>query len=105
MNDQDERTHDVPIFSEFSDPRLVAIYDTVNPIAEYETFYLDLAARLSASSIIDVGCGTGLLTCELAKRGHRLTGVEPSGEMLTLARRRRCGDQVEIGRASCRERV
>jgi 2-polyprenyl-3-methyl-5-hydroxy-6-metoxy-1,4-benzoquinol methylase len=52
----------VRTISELSDPRLVAIYDTVNPIAEYETFYLDLAAKRSASSIIDIGCGTGLLT-------------------------------------------
>ena len=95
MNDQDEETDDVPTLSEFSDPRLVAIYDTVNLIAEYETFYLDLAAKLSASSIIDIGCGTGLLSCELAKRGHRLIDVEPSNAMLALARRRHCGDQVE----------
>ena len=81
-------------FSEFSDPRLVAIYDTVNPIAGYETFYVDLAARLSASSIIDIGCGTGLLTCELAKRGHRLIGVEPSSAMLDVARQRPGGEQV-----------
>lgn len=95
MNDQDGGAHDVPTFSEFSDPRLVAIYDTVCPIAGYETFYLDLAAKLSASSIIDVGCGTGLLTCELAKRGHRLIGVEPSRAMLALARRRACGERVD----------
>ncbi|MDQ3182095.1 MAG: class I SAM-dependent methyltransferase [Actinomycetota bacterium] len=95
MNDQDEEADEVPNFSEFSDPRLVAIYDTVNPIAEYETFYLDLAAKLSASTIVDIGCGTGLLTCELAQRGHRLIGVEPSNLMLALARRRPCGDQVE----------
>jgi hypothetical protein len=60
MNDQDEAADDVPTFSEFSDPRLVTIYDTVNPIVEYETFYLDLAAKLSArrSSTSDVvrGC-------------------------------------------------
>ena len=95
MDDQDEEADDVPNFSEFYDPRLVAVYDTVNPIAEYETFYLDLAAKLSASSIIDIGCGTGLLTCELAKRGHRLIGVEPSNVMLAVARRRHCGEQVE----------
>jgi SAM-dependent methyltransferase len=95
MNDRDDVADEVPTFSEFSDPRLVAIYDTVNPIAEYETFYLDLAAHLSASSIIDIGYGTELLTCELAKRGHRLIGVEPSGEMLALAWRRNCGAQVE----------
>ena len=94
MNDQDDGTDDVPIFGEFSDPRLVVIYDTVNPIAEYETFYLDLAARLSASSIIDIGCGTGLLTCALAERGHRLIGVEPSKAMLEVAWRRTCGERV-----------
>jgi hypothetical protein len=46
VNDQHEEADYVPTFSEFSDPRLVAIYDTVNPIAEYETFYLDLAEKL-----------------------------------------------------------
>jgi SAM-dependent methyltransferase len=80
---------------EFYDPRLVAIYDTVNPIAEYRGFYLDLAAGLGASTIVDVGCGTGLLTCELAARGHRLIGVDPSGAMLDVARRRPCGGGVE----------
>src|SRR5215212_11409108 len=95
MNDQREGVDDAPILSEFSDLRLVAIYDTVNPIAEYETFYLDLAEKLSASSIIDIGCGTGLLTCELAKRDHRLIGVEPSSAMLALAQRRACAEGVE----------
>jgi len=34
MNDQNEGVDDAPILSEFSDLRLVAVYDTVNPIAE-----------------------------------------------------------------------
>ena len=76
-----------PDYSEFSDPRLVAIYDTVNPIESYQAFYLTLAKRLSASTIIDLGCGSGLLTCELAKQGHHMIGVEPS-VLLDLARRR-----------------
>jgi SAM-dependent methyltransferase len=95
MNDQYQEADDEPNLNEFYDPRLVAIYDKVNPIAEYQTFYLDLAAKLSASSISDIGCGTGLLTCELAKRGHRLIGVEPSKAMLEVARRRACGKRVE----------
>ena len=81
-------------YREFSDPRLVAIYDAANPIAGYEAFYVGLAARLSASSIIDIGCGTGLLTCALARRGHRMTGVEPSAAMLDRARHRRDGTHV-----------
>ena len=95
MDDQYQEVDDWPDLNEFYDPRLVAVYDTVNPIAEYETFYLDLASKLSASSVIDIGCGTGLLTCELAKRGHRLIGVEPSKAMLEVARRRACGERVE----------
>jgi 2-polyprenyl-3-methyl-5-hydroxy-6-metoxy-1,4-benzoquinol methylase len=82
MNDQYQEVDDGPNLNEFYDPRLVAIYDTVNPVAEYERFYLDPASKLSASSIIDIGCGTGLLTCELAKRGHRLFGIEPSKAIL-----------------------
>lgn len=95
INYQNQEADDVPNFNEFYDPRLVAVYDAVNPIAEYETFYVGLAAELSASAIIDIGCGTGLLTCELAKRGHRLIGVEPSKAMLDVARRRACGKRVE----------
>lgn len=85
-------------YSEFSDPCLVAIYDTVNPIAEYRAFYIELAAKLAGarqvSSIIDIGCGSGQLTCELAKQGHHLIGVEPSSAMLNLARRRAATDLV-----------
>ena len=45
----------------FTDPRLVAIYDTVNPYADgtQPRFYAALAAELGASSIVDLGCGTG----------------------------------------------
>ena len=78
--------HDLAL--EFSDPRLVAIYDTVNPIAGYKTFYLELAAKLSAASIVDIGCGSGLLTCELANQRYEMVGVEPSHGLLELARRR-----------------
>ena len=95
MDDRNQEADDGPNLAEFYDPRLVAVYDTVNPIAEYEGLYLDLASKLSASLVIDVGCGTGLLTCELAKRGHRLIGVEPSKAMLEVARRRVCGERVE----------
>ncbi len=61
MNDQDEGADDVPIFSEFYDSRLVTIYDRVNPIAGYETFYLDLAGRLSSSSIMTSDVALGCL--------------------------------------------
>jgi ubiquinone/menaquinone biosynthesis C-methylase UbiE len=36
--------------------------------------------------VLDVGCGTGLVSHELARRGCRITGVDVSGPMLDHAR-------------------
>ncbi|KAK44714.1 methyltransferase type 11 [Caballeronia jiangsuensis] len=76
----------------YDDPRLVALYDVLNPFASDTAFYLALAE--SAEHVVDLGCGTGLLACELAKRGHRVTGIDPSAQMLRVARARPEGDKV-----------
>ena len=81
---------------EFGDPRLVAIYDTLN---SYEPgtqpdFYAELATHISAHSIVDLGCGTGLVTCELARQGHHVLGVDPAPLMIDIARTRACGNHV-----------
>ena len=85
----------VALSNEYTDPRLVALYDTVCAGREDTEFYLELATEMSASTIIDVGCGTGLLACELADRDHSVIGVDPSGAMLGVARNRSGGDRVE----------
>ncbi len=36
-------------------------------------------------SVLDLACGTGSLTCELARRGYHMTGVDLSADMLTRA--------------------
>lgn len=36
--------------------------------------------------LLDLGCGTGKMTLELARRGYDMTGVDVSPEMLDLAR-------------------
>lgn len=36
-------------------------------------------------TVLDLACGTGSLTCELARRGYDMTGVDLSGEMLAVA--------------------
>ncbi len=82
-------------FSEFDDPRLVALYDRPNPTRRDTAFYLALADEREASRIIDLGCGTGAITCELARRGHTVTGVDPAAEMLRVARAREGGQRVD----------
>ncbi len=81
-------------WEEFSDPRLVALYDLWGPSRADLGFYIGLAAELSASSVVDIGCGTGVLACELARRGHQVTGVDPSPAMLDVARHRPGGERV-----------
>jgi SAM-dependent methyltransferase len=79
---------------EFTDPRLVAIYDTVNSYDPdtQPRFYSELASEVGANSVLDLGCGTGLITCELARRGYRMIGVDLAAAMIDIARRRpNCG--------------
>jgi len=38
--------------------------------------------------VLDVGCGTGLLTLRAAKRGARVTGIDINPEMLEIARQK-----------------
>jgi 2-polyprenyl-3-methyl-5-hydroxy-6-metoxy-1,4-benzoquinol methylase len=71
---------------EFSDPRLVAIYDTVNAYAanSQPRFYSQIAAEIGARAIVDLGCGTGLITCDLAKHGYKLIGIDPAPAMIEI---------------------
>ncbi|MBN3757804.1 class I SAM-dependent methyltransferase [Paraburkholderia sp. Tr-20389] len=78
----------------YTAPRLVALYDALNPFAADTRFYLDLAASTQAAHVVDIGCGTGLLACELAQQGHAVTAVDPSRAMLDVARRRPGAGQV-----------
>ncbi|MEZ4860112.1 MAG: class I SAM-dependent methyltransferase [Caldilineaceae bacterium] len=57
--------------------------------------YLCLAAELNARTILDLGCGTGLLTRELAVDDRRVIGVDPSSAMLTYARRQPGAKRVQ----------
>jgi ubiquinone/menaquinone biosynthesis C-methylase UbiE len=75
---------------EFTDPRLVAVYDTLNAYDEgtQPDFYLALATELGAKSIVDLGCGTGLITCALADAGFEMIGADPAPALLVRARER-----------------
>ncbi|MCB9431485.1 MAG: class I SAM-dependent methyltransferase [Ardenticatenaceae bacterium] len=86
----------------YTDPRLVELYDHDNPRGADTDFYLTLAAELNAHRIIDLGCGTGLLTCELATGKRQVIGIDPSPAMLAVAQRKPEAERVEwvVGDAS-----
>lgn len=77
-----------------TDPRLVALYDIDNPPGDDHEHYRGLADRLRAKTIIDLGCGTGILTTTLTGPGRTVTGIDPDAGMLEFARRRPTADRV-----------
>ena len=73
---------------------LATFYDEINSEVDYCSWadFIEEITRREAKSrpelILDLGCGTGSMTLELAKRGYDMTGVDYSPEMLDVARRR-----------------
>lgn len=64
------------------------IYDenifTKNTVAEVDFLLEELSLR-PGDCILDVGCGTGRHSIELARRGYTVTGLDLSAEMLARA--------------------
>ena len=79
----------------YVDPRLVELYDSANPHGADTDFYIQLAADLNAHTILDLGCGTGLLTRELAVGNRQMIGVDPAPAMLAVARRQPGTERVQ----------
>lgn len=79
----------------FSHPRLAEIYDRLDdPNRPDLQPYLAMAEEFRTRSVLDVGCGTGVLACRLAAQGRDVTGVDPAGASLAVARRRPFADRV-----------
>jgi len=49
---------------------------------------VDLLAPKRGERILDLGCGTGALTAEIAARGAEIVGVDRSGEMIAQAKKK-----------------
>lgn len=68
---------------------------TKNTLREVDFLVEELALR-SGAAILDVGCGTGRHSVELARRGYALTGLDASQGMLEQARKRAEAAGVEV---------
>jgi ubiquinone/menaquinone biosynthesis C-methylase UbiE len=57
---------------------------------------LDLILPSVPLDALDIGCGTGFLSLELADRGHRVTGVDFAPSMIAQARKKASERQATI---------
>lgn len=77
----------------YTHPVLAHIYDANNSWGRDNDLLLDLAPR-TPGHILDVGCGTGMLSVAFAKAGHIVTGIDPAQSMIEVARNRPGGEQA-----------
>lgn len=72
---------------------LAAYYNRLNADTDY-TAWADFICSLFAESkipvksVLDLACGTGNMTLELARRGYEMTGADLSEDMLAEAKRK-----------------
>ena len=71
---------------------LAPFYDAINSDLDYKRWadFIEKIFKDHMNSrpdlVLDLGCGTGSMTLELASRGYDMTGVDSSPEMLDIAR-------------------
>ncbi|MCK1982088.1 MULTISPECIES: class I SAM-dependent DNA methyltransferase [Peribacillus] len=70
--------------------RFAYVYDELMKDAPYEKWLMVLTAKLEqygidGRKVLDLACGTGEMTVELAQHGFEVTGVDLSDEMLLVA--------------------
>ncbi len=86
----------------YINPRLAALYDLDSGWGEDREFYLRLAGA-PPQSILDLGCGTGLICDAYAALGHNVTGADPAPAMLDVARRKPHGSKIKWVEAAAQD--
>ncbi len=79
---------------QYAHPRLAAVYDALDPDRSDLDVYVALAAELGATSVLDVGAGTGTFALMLADRGFDVVALEPAAASVDVARGKSGAERV-----------
>lgn len=75
------------------------IYDRLMsdiPYAKYAEWVQTKAPHSAGKKLVDIGCGTGVLSVQFAKAGYDVIGVDLSESMLTVAQNRSLDNNVQV---------
>ncbi|MBE6611721.1 MAG: class I SAM-dependent methyltransferase [Ruminococcaceae bacterium] len=78
---------------------LAPVYDRLNADIDYAAWadhierQFERFAPKMPESVLDLACGTGAMTVELARRGYDMTGIDLSEDMLAVARKKCDGER------------
>ncbi|MBE0447612.1 MAG: methyltransferase domain-containing protein [Actinobacteria bacterium] len=72
----------------YSYDRLGKYYRPYQKLVQKVCNYIDEYAQGQPLKILDIGCGTGNYTIELARRGHQVIGIDSSPTMISIAERK-----------------
>lgn len=78
----------------FADPRLARLYDDLHGERIDLDAYAAIVDEVGATSVVDIGCGTGCLAVRLAEAGIEVVGVDPASASLEMARAKPYADRV-----------
>ena len=78
----------VPSPNIWNDPQVYEVENRAFDRAGAVTSLMDSLASWEDRDVLDVGCGTGFHLPAFAGRARSVTGVEPHGDLVALARRR-----------------
>lgn len=80
---------------------LAHVYDLLSYDFDYDAWTqryegMILRVKPDVREICDAGCGTGALTLRLSQKGYKLTGIDLSGDMLSVAsdKARQAGQRI-----------
>lgn len=81
-------------FHDLEAPSYDQLCFTQNTLNEVE-FMIDTLGLAPSAAILDLGCGTGRHSIELARKGYAVTGIDLSSGMLAQAREKAKAAQVD----------